>query len=97
MMSACRYKYSDAILETSLFLVHGVFIHAFIFFQSLFCDVRQLMAYIKEIHGGTYRRVALSGLLDSLQKLKREVSQKKEHRPKTSTPIRCDKVIFVVH
>ncbi|XP_055887561.1 protein unc-80 homolog isoform X2 [Biomphalaria glabrata] len=36
---------------------------------SLFCDVRQLMAYVKEVHGGTFRRLALSGLLDSLQKL----------------------------
>ncbi|KAH9525120.1 Protein unc-80 [Bulinus truncatus] len=36
---------------------------------SLFCDVRQMMAYVKEVHGGTFRRLALSGLLDSLQKL----------------------------
>nr|CAD7425389.1 unnamed protein product [Timema monikensis] len=33
--------------------------------QSLYCDVRQLMTYIKEAHGGVFRRVALSGLLDS--------------------------------
>lgn len=33
--------------------------------QSLFCDVRRLMTYVKEAHGGVFRRVALSGLLDS--------------------------------
>ncbi|XP_076436361.1 protein unc-80 homolog isoform X3 [Babylonia areolata] len=56
---------------------------------GLFCDVRQLMAYIKEVHGGTYRRVALSGLLDTLQKLRREaVQRERENKHKTSTPIR---------
>ena len=47
------------------------------------------MAYIKEVHGGTYRRVALSGLLDSMQKLRREVLQReRENKLKMSTPIR---------
>ncbi|GLG97294.1 Protein unc-80 homolog [Gryllus bimaculatus] len=32
---------------------------------SLYSDVRLLMTYIKEAHGGVFRRVALSGLLDS--------------------------------
>ncbi|EFN65650.1 Uncharacterized protein KIAA1843 [Camponotus floridanus] len=32
---------------------------------GLYCDVRQLMTYIKEAHGGIFRRVALSGILDS--------------------------------
>ncbi|KAJ1528104.1 hypothetical protein ONE63_008019 [Megalurothrips usitatus] len=31
---------------------------------ALFCDVRRLMTYVKEAHGGVFRRVALSGLLD---------------------------------
>jgi len=35
--------------------------------QSLYCDVRQLLSYVKEIHGGTFRRVALSALLDALR------------------------------
>ena len=33
--------------------------------QALYCDVRQLLAYIKDVHGGIFRRVLLSGLLDS--------------------------------
>lgn len=33
--------------------------------QPLYCDVRLLMTYIKEAHGGVFRRVALSGLIDS--------------------------------
>jgi hypothetical protein len=34
-------------------------------FKALYCDVRQLLAYIKDVHGGIFRRVLLSGLLDS--------------------------------
>lgn len=29
----------------------------------LFCDIRQLITYVKGVHGGTFRRVALSGIL----------------------------------
>ncbi|XP_070172138.1 protein unc-80 homolog isoform X4 [Polyergus mexicanus] len=32
---------------------------------GLYCDVRQLMTYVKEAHGSIFRRVALSGILDS--------------------------------
>lgn len=32
---------------------------------SLYCDLRQFMTFIKEAHGGTFRRVALSSILDS--------------------------------
>ncbi|XP_066582663.1 protein unc-80 homolog [Prorops nasuta] len=32
---------------------------------SLYCDLRQFMTYVKEWHGGVFRRVALSGILDS--------------------------------
>ncbi|XP_031777864.1 protein unc-80 homolog isoform X3 [Nasonia vitripennis] len=32
---------------------------------SLYCDLRQLMSYVKEAHGGVFRRVALSCILDS--------------------------------
>jgi len=36
--------------------------------QSLYCDVRQLLTYVKEVHGGTFRRVALAALADSLKR-----------------------------
>uniref|UniRef100_A0A8C4R466 Uncharacterized protein n=1 Tax=Eptatretus burgeri TaxID=7764 RepID=A0A8C4R466_EPTBU len=32
---------------------------------GLFCDIRQCIQFIKETHGNIFRRVALSGLLDS--------------------------------
>eukprot|EP00105_Crassostrea_gigas_P024973 XP_011445404.1 PREDICTED: protein unc-80 homolog isoform X2 [Crassostrea gigas] len=51
----------------------------------VFCDIRQFMAYVKEIHGGTFRRVELSGLLDSAMKLKK---QEKESKARTSITIR---------
>lgn len=43
------------------------------------------MAYVKEIHGGTFRRVELSGLLDSAMKLKK---QEKESKARSSITIR---------
>ncbi|XP_069159541.1 protein unc-80 homolog isoform X1 [Procambarus clarkii] len=33
--------------------------------MAVYCDVRQLLAYTREGHGGVFRRVALSGLIDS--------------------------------
>lgn len=39
------------------------------FVKGLFCDIRQLLNYIKETHGGTFRRIALSGLMDALKPL----------------------------
>lgn len=44
----------------------------------MFCDIRQFIAYVKEIHGGTFRRVELSGLLDSLDKLKKKEKEREE-------------------
>lgn len=32
---------------------------------ALYCDLRQFMTYVKEAHGGVFRRVVLSGILDS--------------------------------
>nr|XP_055069095.1 protein unc-80 homolog isoform X5 [Misgurnus anguillicaudatus] len=36
---------------------------------GLYCDIRQLVQFIKESHGNVFRRVALSALLDSAEKL----------------------------
>ncbi|XP_050693714.1 protein unc-80 homolog isoform X3 [Eriocheir sinensis] len=33
--------------------------------MAVYCDVRQLLGYIRDGHGGVFRRVALSGLIDS--------------------------------
>lgn len=57
-------------------------------FQSLFCDIRQLITYFKEVHGGTFRRVALSGLLDSYFDVKKKAEQVKEVVTPSSHPIR---------
>lgn len=35
---------------------------------QLYCDVRQMMSYIKETHGGVFRRVALSCIFDVTDK-----------------------------
>lgn len=32
---------------------------------TLYCDLKQMMTYVQEAHGGVFRRVALSGILDS--------------------------------
>ncbi|XP_055936881.1 protein unc-80 homolog isoform X2 [Argiope bruennichi] len=36
--------------------------------MSLYRNIRQFMAYVREYHGGVFRRVALSGLLDSAER-----------------------------
>ncbi|XP_075036413.1 protein unc-80 homolog isoform X26 [Mixophyes fleayi] len=36
---------------------------------GLYCDIRQLVQFIKEAYGNVFRRVALSALLDSAEKL----------------------------
>ena len=46
------------------------------------------MTYFKEIHGGTLRRVALSGLLDSYFDVKEKAGQVKEVVTPSSHPIR---------
>ncbi|KAK4295652.1 hypothetical protein Pmani_031795 [Petrolisthes manimaculis] len=33
--------------------------------MAVYCDVRQLLSYVRDCHGGVFRRVALSGLIDS--------------------------------
>uniref|UniRef100_T1IVG6 Uncharacterized protein n=1 Tax=Strigamia maritima TaxID=126957 RepID=T1IVG6_STRMM len=36
--------------------------------MGLYCDIRQLLSYIKESHGSIFRRVALGGLLDCVER-----------------------------
>ncbi|XP_064455968.1 protein unc-80 homolog isoform X2 [Ornithodoros turicata] len=47
--------------------------------MSLYCDLRQLMSYIHDNHGGIFRRVALSGMLDSADR----PNKKKNYVPGT--------------
>lgn len=51
--------------------------------QALYCDVRQFVSYIKEAHGGVFRRVVLSALIDSAVR-----PHKKEPEPQTTRVIR---------
>ncbi|XP_042293347.1 protein unc-80 homolog isoform X10 [Sceloporus undulatus] len=53
---------------------------------GLYCDIRQLVQFIKEAHGNVFRRVALSALLDSAEKLApgRRTEETTEHEPKPS-------------
>ncbi|XP_065337258.1 protein unc-80 homolog isoform X7 [Cloeon dipterum] len=50
---------------------------------ALYCDVRQFVLYIKEAHGGVFRRVVLSALIDSAVR-----PHKKEPEPQTTRVIR---------
>lgn len=51
--------------------------------QGLYCDIRQLVQFIKESHGNVFRRVALSALLDSAEKLNatKKTEDKEETKP----------------
>ncbi|XP_060775026.1 protein unc-80 homolog isoform X7 [Neoarius graeffei] len=50
---------------------------------GLYCDIRQLVQFIKESHGNVFRRVALSALLDSAEKLNatKKTEDKEETKP----------------
>lgn len=52
---------------------------------SLYCEVRQLMTYVKEAHGGIFRRVALSGILDSADRPNKRCNSNVQ----TTRVIRC--------
>uniref|UniRef100_A0A8D2LZS7 Unc-80 homolog, NALCN channel complex subunit n=1 Tax=Varanus komodoensis TaxID=61221 RepID=A0A8D2LZS7_VARKO len=53
---------------------------------GLYCDIRQLVQFIKEAHGNVFRRVALSALLDSAEKLVpgKKAEETTEQEPKPS-------------
>ncbi|OXB77448.1 UNVERIFIED_CONTAM: hypothetical protein H355_005157 [Colinus virginianus] len=52
---------------------------------GLYCDIRQLVQFIKEAHGNVFRRVALSALLDSAEKLiPRKKNEESEQELKSS-------------
>lgn len=55
--------------------------------QAVYCDVRQLLGYIRDGHGGVFRRVALSGLIDSADR-----PHKQRQKLQTTRVIR-----FVIH
>ncbi|BES88439.1 unc-80 homolog (Hypothetical protein) [Nesidiocoris tenuis] len=42
--------------------------------MSLYCDIRQLMSYVKEVHANVLKRVAMSGLIDTALKPHRKQS-----------------------
>ena len=47
---------------------------------SIYCELRQLVNFIKDNHGGIFRKVALSALLDSQQKLLLETAKKEAEK-----------------
>uniref|UniRef100_H3AAS0 Unc-80 homolog (C. elegans) n=1 Tax=Latimeria chalumnae TaxID=7897 RepID=H3AAS0_LATCH len=53
---------------------------------GLYCDIRQLVQFIKEAHGNAFRRVALSALLDSAEKIipGKKPEEKEEQKPSGS-------------
>uniref|UniRef100_A0A671LGV2 Protein unc-80 homolog n=1 Tax=Sinocyclocheilus anshuiensis TaxID=1608454 RepID=A0A671LGV2_9TELE len=53
---------------------------------GLYCDIRQLVQFIKESHGNVFRRVALSALLDSAEKLNttKKTDEKEETKPSSA-------------
>ncbi|XP_041120448.1 protein unc-80 homolog isoform X3 [Polyodon spathula] len=51
---------------------------------GLYCDIRQLVQFIKESHGNVFRRVALSALLDSAEKV--TSGKKTEEKDETKLP-----------
>lgn len=56
---------------------------------ALYSDVRQLITFVKNSHGGTFRRVALSGVLDVTPK-----PHKKAYDLQTTRVVRYNTTIF---
>lgn len=65
--SSCDHTFSLSHSHVPLSLSH-LFCHP-LPTQGLYCDIRQLVQFIKEAHGNVFRRVALSALLDSAEKV----------------------------
>ncbi|XP_067404843.1 protein unc-80 homolog isoform X2 [Emydura macquarii macquarii] len=65
---------------------------------GLYCDIRQLVQFIKEAHGNVFRRVALSALLDSAEKLipgkKMEETTEQELKPPGSKKSEVGSVVI---
>uniref|UniRef100_A0AAY5KIG3 Unc-80 homolog (C. elegans) n=1 Tax=Esox lucius TaxID=8010 RepID=A0AAY5KIG3_ESOLU len=59
---------------------------------GLYCDIRQLVQFIKESHGNVFRRVALSALLDSAEKVAtaKKPEEKEEVIIKPTVPRRSE-------
>lgn len=60
--------------------------------QAVYCDVRQLLGYIRDGHGGVFRRVALSGLIDSADR-----PHKQRQKLQTTRVIRCVKNLHMCY
>lgn len=58
----------------------------------MYCEIRQLITYVKEAHGSTFRRVALSGLLDTADR-----PNKKDNNIQTTRVIRYLDEIGITH
>ncbi|KAM6945754.1 LOW QUALITY PROTEIN: protein unc-80 homolog [Aplochiton taeniatus] len=57
---------------------------------GLYCDIRQLVQFIKESHGNVFRRVALSALLDSAEKVATPKKPEEKEEPKPAGPKRSE-------
>ncbi|XP_056440893.1 protein unc-80 homolog [Gadus chalcogrammus] len=57
---------------------------------GLYCDIRQLVQFIKESHGNVFRRVALSALLDSAEKVAAGKKPDDREDAKTAAPRRSE-------
>ncbi|XP_057679496.1 protein unc-80 homolog isoform X17 [Corythoichthys intestinalis] len=57
---------------------------------GLYCDIRQLVQFIKEAHGNVFRRVALSALLDSAEKVTAAKKPEDRDESKLQAPRRSE-------
>lgn len=86
-------EYSSSFWRTCVYTNHVN--HTFIYItsqihvsQGLYCDIRQLVQFIKEAHGNVFRRVALSALLDSAEKVTTTKKPEEKEEGKQTGPKR---------
>lgn len=75
---------ADSLFSLSHILLLSLCLSHSVLSQGLYCDIRQLVQFIKEAHGNVFRRVALSALLDSAEKV--TATKKPDEKEETKQP-----------
>lgn len=86
-----QFKLEDNLLSSIQLTLYMI---PFCVIQGLYCDVRQFLNYVKELHGGIFRKVALSGLINVTRTEVITVEKKEPQSKKSSKIGRLELLIF---
>ncbi len=75
-LANCDIKTADRLDYLPKLLEIMLEINIFFEFKALFSEIRSFLAFIKENHGGVFKRVAFSSMLEPFIKLNQEINLK---------------------